>query len=259
MPLLLHPPFAFGAELALWQITEDERTLLALVPDAESEAAHLAGIGSERRRLEYLATRALLASLVGPAYSIGHEASGRPYLLVEDSEGRADRRDEALAKSPEFATTVGDDSAATPEISISHTEGYVAIILSCHHPVAVDVEHRAPRALRLAARFLSSDELPFFSTESLATLAWSAKETLFKRINTANVDFRDCLHLSAPVMLAGSALVRDDSNIIIDFSATPVEAEDCGIIPARVNHPLHQASYDVHFCIAADYVLTWID
>jgi phosphopantetheinyl transferase (holo-ACP synthase) len=60
--------------------------------------------------------------------------------------------------------------------------------------VAIDVETIADKALRIRERFLSAQEqtqmLTILNNESLiATLAWSAKETMFKYCGLAEVDF----------------------------------------------------------------------
>jgi phosphopantetheinyl transferase len=215
MPVISQTKTNSGATLALWQLSETEEELLALVPDREAEAATVAAFSAPRRRREYLATRALLAAVAGPAFRIAHEASGKPYLVA--------------------------NAALVPNISISHTDGYVAVILHPTRPVAVDIEVCSPRALRLAPRFLSAIELNAIRSheELCATLAWSAKETLFKRIGVADVDFRDAL------LLRG-------------LDVSDINTSD-NILQATVSHPRHHADYTISYRVAPDYVLTWIE
>ena len=63
-------------------------------------------------------------------------------------------------------------------ISISHTIGYVAIILSKDFEVGIDVEYVSNRVSRITSRYLRSDE-PFTDLRS-QLIAWCAKETLYK-------------------------------------------------------------------------------
>ena len=63
-------------------------------------------------------------------------------------------------------------------ISISHTIGYVAIILSTDFEVGIDIEYVSDRVSRITSRYLRSDE-SFTDLRSLL-IAWCAKETLYK-------------------------------------------------------------------------------
>lgn len=119
----------------------------------------LSGFRSEKRRAERLAARALLLQVLGENFTIVYTPEGRPCL----------------------ATASG--SEPTPwHLSISDTGPFVAMSLA---PFAhgMDVEAYDPRALRLARRFLSDDELREFAPDArMATLLWSAKEAVFKRV-----------------------------------------------------------------------------
>jgi len=70
-------------------------------------------------------------------------------------------------------------------ISISHTKGYVAIIISRFFEVGVDIEYPADRVLRIASRFLRDDE-PFNDIDSCLT-AWCAKEAVYNRIRRGSL------------------------------------------------------------------------
>ena len=63
-------------------------------------------------------------------------------------------------------------------ISISHTIGYVAIILSTDFDVGIDIEYVSNRVSRITSRYLRSDE-PFTDLRS-QLIAWCAKETTYK-------------------------------------------------------------------------------
>lgn len=63
-------------------------------------------------------------------------------------------------------------------ISISHTIGYVAIILSTDFEVGIDIEYVSNRVSCITSRYLRSDE-PFTDLRS-QLIAWCAKETTYK-------------------------------------------------------------------------------
>ena len=63
-------------------------------------------------------------------------------------------------------------------ISISHTRGYVTLILSALHPVGIDIEQYSGVYYKISSRFIRSDRVPTLYkgvyTWSLLLL-WSAK------------------------------------------------------------------------------------
>ena len=111
----------------------------------------------EGRQREFLSVRALLSVMTGDnSLVIGHEPSGKPTL-------------------PDW------------HISISHTKGYAALILSQTEPVAVDIEQRSDRVGRIANRFIRPDE-EADTLERMLTV-WSAKETLYKLHSEDSLQF----------------------------------------------------------------------
>lgn len=72
-------------------------------------------------------------------------------------------------------------------ISISHTRGWLAIILSDKDAVAVDIEYRSDRILRIVDRFLRKDEQRGDALEML--IMWCAKETAYKLFSEENLDY----------------------------------------------------------------------
>ncbi len=80
MPILQHAKTEHY-EWGIWQITESEEQLLAhidhLYPAYNIQLAHFTAI---HRRLEWLATRALLSALIPQAPEIIYNDNGRPHL-----------------------------------------------------------------------------------------------------------------------------------------------------------------------------------
>ncbi|MCO6025807.1 4'-phosphopantetheinyl transferase superfamily protein [Prevotella cerevisiae] len=135
--------------LGLWAIQETEEEFFRMEPELSAlrqfcfEHYH-----SQARRLEFLAVRALVHRLVPEEpLTIGHEESGKPTL-------------------------------SGWSISISHTVGYAAVLLSKKDPVGIDIEYYSNRVEKVASRFLRADE----QAPDLSSLLihWSAKETVYK-------------------------------------------------------------------------------
>lgn len=145
--------------LLLWRMTESEEELLSLFPELEALSAEYQAYKSASRRLEYLSVRALLYCYFGCVPAVRHTPEGRPFL----------------------------DSGMN--ISVSHTKGYCTVILSLSHNVAVDIEYRSDRVLRIADRFLRADEILPTVEEKL--VAWCAKETLYKLHSADRLSFWD--------------------------------------------------------------------
>lgn len=74
-------------------------------------------------------------------------------------------------------------------ISISHTLGYVAVILSRDYEVGVDIEYISDRVNRISSRFLRDDEVFADTTDKL--IAWCAKETMYKLFSSEHLALKD--------------------------------------------------------------------
>ena len=152
--------------LGIWKTEEQESELRKIAGTVL--CGDLSDAESPKRRLEKAAVRALLAEMlrymgVEDSVSILYHDDGRPYM-----------------NSSLF-------------ISISHTDGYAAVILNRKGRAGVDIEVRSPRALKLVERFES--EGASYSDPDSATLCWSAKESVFKLVGKKVADFRETMHI----------------------------------------------------------------
>lgn len=149
-----------GCRIAIWHVTETVEELLALLPDEDlvRDEAY-ARFHSEGRILEWTAVRVLLYDMLDRQVPILYHDNGAPYL-------------------PEYESL---------DISISHTRGYVAVALTEHGEVGIDVEQFGEKAERVRHKFIREDEEADTLTKLL--LHWSAKETAYKILNRNNVDF----------------------------------------------------------------------
>ena len=132
---------------AVWKVEESLEALLALLPDARRVCCEqeLLQFASERRKIEWLSVRALLYFMLKEDKQIGYSSEGKPFLT--------------------------DDSFF---ISISHTKGYVAVILNPKTPVGIDIEQYGKRVHKVFDRFIRPDE----------------QETVFKCMKNADADLR---------------------------------------------------------------------
>ena len=73
-------------------------------------------------------------------------------------------------------------------ISISHTKGYVAVMLSKTREVGVDIEYVSERIKRIADRFLRPDEHAECISDLL--IHWCAKETVYKLYSEQDLTFQ---------------------------------------------------------------------
>ncbi|MCD8184354.1 MAG: 4'-phosphopantetheinyl transferase superfamily protein [Bacteroides sp.] len=154
----------------IWKTDETPEQLLAMLPHPEKYEEDVRCFRADARRLEWLAVRVLLYTLLGEEKEIAYYPSGKPYL--------------------------SDGSAA---ISISHTKGCAAVLLGPPETeVGIDIERYGERVRRVAYKYMREDEkvVLFQGTDVWSLLLhWSAKETMFKCMNASEVDFREHLHI----------------------------------------------------------------
>ena len=136
--------------LGLWKMDESAEELALKYPVlCEEYADACQRFQHEGKRTERMSVRALLVEMNnGTLPEVSYNDAGKPILI----DGRY--------------------------VSISHTKGVVAVIISERHPVGVDVEYCSDRVSKVAKRFVRDDEW----TEDVDALLiiWSAKETVYK-------------------------------------------------------------------------------
>lgn len=171
MALYLTKELDNGARIYVWEITETEKELLenTAVPDDELE--ELSFTKSEARRKEKLATRALLNVIFPEKLYLGHHDNGKPYL---------------------------ENSAW--EISISHTNRFVAIIIHPDEDLGIDIESLERDFSAVEKKALSEDEIEDLGDNEKKrrlqlAIYWCAKEAIYKRMSISAVDFAEQIEL----------------------------------------------------------------
>lgn len=143
------------------------------------------GVRSASRRSEIIVTRLLVHELFGDDAVLCHEPSGAPF--VEKAGQRI-----------------------SMAFSLSHCRGWVVMAWSdTVDRVGIDVELVAPRVARVKERVFNGEELRFVGTSLWkATVAWTAKEALFKCVEEDGVDFQRDLSLDLHSLLDGAPKSR---------------------------------------------------
>ncbi len=200
-----------SCQWGIWNVTETLDQLLELLPRPEVYRQQAMQFASSSRRLEWIAVRVLLFELLREEKEIAYYSNGRPYLV--------------------------DGSLS---ISISHTRGFVSVIVGkSDKEVGIDIEQYSDRVRRVAHRFIREDEELSDYDEADTTysllLHWSAKEVVFKCLNTIDVDFLQHIRI-LPFHVAHEGLL---------------DAEEY-----RTPESLH---FKIHYFLHSEFVLTWYE
>lgn len=129
---------------------------------------------------------------------ITNEAEGKVAIgLLEIEGGRQAEKDgvrRVLTEMLGYQPLVDHNEDGKPiiegyHVSISHTLGYVAVILSREYEVGIDIEYISDRVSRISSRFLRVDEEFTNITDKL--IAWCAKETMYKLFSSEHLALKD--------------------------------------------------------------------
>lgn len=170
MALYLKKELEDRTRIGVWQVTETEEELRALSSIPTDEMEEISYIKSEKLRRQKLAVRALLSEMFEDKVYLSHHDNGKPY--IENS---------------------------VTNISISHTEKYVAVILNDNVDVGIDIESLDRDFSAVEKKALSEDEIDDLEddgkrNEQLA-IYWCAKEAIFKKIGQYDVNFAEQIEI----------------------------------------------------------------
>lgn len=206
MPVLFTKHTDANTAIVLWKITEPEIFFSATV-EAGKKIAH------PHKRLQHLCGRYLLRHLVPqfPLRNVVADLDNKPFLPGHPF-----------------------------HFSISHSGDYAAAIVSTAQQVGIDVEKKDDKAMRLRKKFLThAEEMAllndWYEEAATLTLAWSVKESLFKWLGEAGVDFKE--------------------QLVIEKMQP--QAEHSGLIIASVHR---NKTYKAEVCYQCfdDVILTWL-
>ena len=165
MGLYLKKKLDNEAEIGVWQITETEEQLKEMSATPSDEMEEISFIRSESLRRQRLAVRALLNTLFDEKVYLSHHDNGKPYL---------------------------ENNAMN--ISITHTDHFVAVILHEDEDCGIDIESLDRDFSAVEKKALSEDEIEDLEDEKRneqLAIYWCAKEAIFKLLSRYNVDFAE--------------------------------------------------------------------
>jgi len=158
------------SRLGVWQITESEEELRELSSIPTDELEEISYIKSASLRKQKLAVRALLDAMFEEKVYLSHHDNGRPYI----------------------------ENCAT-NISITHTEKYVAVMLNDFEDVGIDCESLDRDFSAVEKKALSEEEIEDLTddesrNEQLA-IYWCSKEAIYKKFGQYDLDFSEQIEL----------------------------------------------------------------
>jgi phosphopantetheine--protein transferase-like protein len=152
--------------IGVWQVTETEEELKALSSVPSDELEEISFIRSESLRRQKLAVRALLDTMFEDKVYLSHHDNGKPYI----------------------------ENCVT-NISITHTEKYVAVILNDNEDVGIDIESLARDFSSVEKKALSEDEIDDLEEDDKRNgqlaIYWCAKEAIYKMLGQYDVNFAE--------------------------------------------------------------------
>ena len=158
-----------GATILVCEMTESVETLKSQLHLNDSDRTEFNKIASEKRKLEFLGIRTALKTVIGKEIFIQYDDGGKPHL--------------------------SDNSF---QISISHSNKWIAVIVHPLKKVGIDIECPTDKIQKLYKRFLSPVEQKELSEGNdipQLLIAWSAKEALYKIIGKESIDFANQLRI----------------------------------------------------------------
>ena len=211
MGLYLRKKLENKAEISVWQITETEQELIEMCSVPTDEMEEISLIRSESLRKQKLAVRALLNEVFEEKVYLSHHDNGKPYL----------------------------ENCVT-NISITHTEKYVAIITHHEDDLGIDIESLDRDFSAVEKKALSEDEIDDLDddkeekNEQLA-IYWCAKEAIYKRMSINRVDFAEQIEVE-------KFNLRDEG----ELEATFIHKDE------------HEEEFELGYMTFDRHVLVWI-
>ena len=159
------------SRLGVWHITESEAQLREATSIPSDELEEISFLKSESLRKQKLAVRALLDAMFEDKVYLSHHDNGKPYI---------------------------ENNAVN--ISITHTDKYVAVILDDRNDVGIDCESLDRDFSAVEKKALSEEEIEDLDDErrnEQLAIYWCAKEAVYKKISQYGVDFAEQIEIDS--------------------------------------------------------------
>ncbi|MBR3519349.1 MAG: 4'-phosphopantetheinyl transferase superfamily protein [Paludibacteraceae bacterium] len=188
---------ADGEILSIWKMDEPVEDLLSLFSEKKDlYRSDVERHKSVKRRQEYLSVRALLLDALGHECDVFHDEMGKPSLPEEHL-----------------------------RISVSHTKGYAAILLSPLREVGLDIEQFSDKVFHVRDKFLRAEEKQIIDStdRTQLLLCWSAKEAVYKLYEGLRPEYWEQITLKSLDMdqCAMLAEVEDRPPVTLRFRIFP--------------------------------------
>lgn len=157
------------SRVGVWQISESEEELRAMTSIPSDELEEISYIRNESLRKQKLAVRALLDAMFEEKVYLSHHDNGKPYI---------------------------ENNAIN--ISITHTERYVAVMLNDTEDVGIDCESLDRDFSAVEKKALSEEEKEDLDKEQKneqLAIYWCAKEAIYKLTSQYDVDFAEQIEI----------------------------------------------------------------
>ena len=157
------------SRVGVWKITESEAELRTMTSIPSDELEEISYIKNESLRKQRLAVRALLDAMFDEKVYLSHHDNGKPYI---------------------------ENNAIN--ISITHTDQYVAVILNDEDEVGIDCESLNRDFSAVEKKALSDEEIGDLEDEQKneqLAIYWCAKEAIFKLTSQYDVDFAEQIQI----------------------------------------------------------------
>ncbi len=162
MKQIFHKRTANSSQIYVWKVVSTYDILLKKTLLREEELLALAKIKSEKRKIEFIATRSAVKSIFGNETTLQHLDSGQPYIQ------------------------------GNKHISISHSKNFIAIALGDQR-LGIDIEMPSEKLLTVLPRILSTKEYDKFQCNpslDLACKLWGTKESILKYTGNPKLDYK---------------------------------------------------------------------
>lgn len=153
-----------GVEIFHKRIPEDIASLLTKA--TEEDLQLISDIKSDSRRAEILTTRSLIRSSFGENITLSHNEYGSPVLIGSNF-----------------------------NISISHCRGMVVIATHPYKKIGIDIERWRNTLLKVKHKFLSQEEIEYYTSPTDLLTAWTCKEAVYKAAGCQGLDFANDIRL----------------------------------------------------------------
>jgi 4'-phosphopantetheinyl transferase len=161
-----------GVTVGIWRIEEPEGWFTDRLGLYQGEREVLQGLKGERRR-EWLAARMLAGQLTGGSERLPclNDDTGKPYF-----------------------------QGSSLEVSLSHSNGLVAAMISPGQRIGVDIQSIQNRMEQIAPRFMNEEELGGIDENHRIDhihVYWGAKECLYKADSCRRLDLRQHIRIDS--------------------------------------------------------------